>query len=149
MIALQHIAAHHPEAITPPTIKKKGFTMPFQRMDLMTLIAVVIVMGVLVVGVNTLGVNAIRAADIHFPRVALAEPQPAPAANDNTALWIALISSLTLNFFNLVQGMFQTWMQFKIKMASHDMQASLDVNTAITKQTQTEVKEGLADKSNH
>lgn len=134
-------------------IHRQGVSrMPFQRMDIFTLIAVMIVMAVMLVLVNTVGVNALVAADVHLPHVALAVDQNQPAANgqhDNTALWIALISSLTLNFFNLVQGMFQTWMQFKIKMASHDMQASLDVNTAITKQTQTEVKEGLADKSNH
>lgn len=77
-------------------------------------------------------------------------------ANDNTALWTALISSLALNFFNLVSGMFNTWMQFKVKLATHDMQESLNENTSMTLQTKVAVKEnlakieeGIADKSNH
>lgn len=135
-------------------VHQQGVTrMPFQRMDIFTLIAVVIVMAVMLVLVNTVGVNALVAADVHMPHVGLmVDNQPAANPPDNTALWIALISSLTLNFFNLVQGMFGTWMQFKIKVATKDMQQTLDVNTVITQQTRNEVtearKEGQADKSN-
>jgi len=112
--------------------------------------------------INTVGVNLMKSAVPSSP-IVVASMQPSPSgtatlqpANDNTALWTALISSLALNFFNLVSGMFNTWMQFKVKLATHNMQTSLDENTTMTKQTKEAVKENvvkleesLADKSNH
>lgn len=125
--------------------------------------AVAVTVAACLVWLNTAGVNYLKAAHVEFPAISIAaqspittqpvQPpvvaQPAQPPQDNTALWIALISSLVLNFFAFVSGMFNTWLQFKLKMAFKDTQASLDENTVITQQTKTAVKESLADRSNH
>lgn len=88
-----------------------------------------------------------------------ANPGSAPADQGNTtALWTALISSLSLNLINAIVGMFNTYINFRLKMATSNIEASMEDNTRLTRQTSMTVrgqqesiemlKEGLADKSN-
>ena len=88
-----------------------------------------------------------------------AQPGAAPADQANTtALWTALISSLSLNLINAIVGMFNTYINFRLKMATSNIEASMEDNTRLTRQTSMAVrgqqesievlKEGLADKSN-
>lgn len=143
---------HAPSLTAPQPGKKK---MNVFKLYLLVPGAIVISVLASLIWLNTAGVNYLNAAHVEFPPVSLAmqaapvNTQPAAPPQDNTALWIALISSLVLNFFAFVSGMFNTWLQFKLKMAFKDTQASLDENTVITQQTKTAVKESLADRSNH
>lgn len=137
----------------PTLIPRKDRVMPAFRTYPLLLIAIPVIFIAGLVWVNTAGVAMLNEAHVELPPM-MAQAAPSP---DNTGLWVALISSLTLNFFALVGGMFNAWLSFKLKMALRDAQASLDENTTITKLTRVAVKEqtktieeaGLADKSNH
>lgn len=97
------------------------------------------------------------------PAVAMSAFQSQPNANpadqqNTTALWTALISSLSLNLINAVVGMFNTYINFRLKMSTNNIEASMEDNTRLTRQTSMAVrgqqesievlKEELADKSN-
>lgn len=137
----------------PTLITRKDRVMPVFRIYPLLMVSIAIAFVAGLVWVNTVGVALLNEAHVELPPMMA---QAAPSA-DNTGLWVALISSLTLNFFALVGGMFNAWLSFKLKMALRDAQASLDENTTITKLTRVAVKEqtktieeaGLADKSNH
>lgn len=83
---------------------------------------------------------------------------PIAERNDTTALWTALISSLSLNLINAVVGMFNTYINFRLKMSTNNIEASMEDNTRLTRQTSMAVrsqqesievlKGDLADKSN-
>lgn len=86
------------------------------------------------------------------------QANPVAERNDTTALWTALISSLSLNLINAVVGMFNTYINFRLKMSTNNIEASMEDNTRLTRQTSMAVrsqqesievlKEDLADKSN-
>ena len=120
-----------------PALRK--IPMPAFKADLLFLIAIPVVLLVGLVAANTIGVSALNAAHVELPPIVVAAEQPAPAASqpaatpDDTALWIALISSLVVNFLAALTAMFNTYMQVKLKIAMKDTQASIDENTDITK----------------
>lgn len=132
--------------ITIPKERKKP--MLSIKADVLLLIAMPVALLVGLVGISA-GVNYLQASGSLPPMILAMNPaqqpvetrmqpvqqQPAPVVQeqDNTVAWITLISTLAISLIGAGTGMFNTWMNVKLKIAMKDTQASLDVNTDITK----------------
>lgn len=127
-------------------------------------IPVVLILGTVLI--NTVGVRYMKAAVPSSPMVvasmqtppsgAAVQTVPIQQVNDNTNLWIGLMSLIALNLFKLISDMFNTWQNVKLKIAFKDLDMKLEENTALTRKTQSAIKENtakveesLADKSNN
>mgnify|MGYP001460003099 CR=1 FL=1 len=142
--------------------------MPALKTYTLLMVAIPIVLVAGLVWVNTVGVTLLKESHAELPPFTLAmqaaPSSPAAPPPDNSALWLSQMSNVVLAFFTFVSGMFNAWLSYKLKIATKDMQASINDNTAITKQTNivaratnTTVNESvvkmaeevLADKTNH